>query len=157
MKFTYDDIQKFMKDYLKAYNAYAQSPETTQKMHDYYAPDFEIVHYVAGASTITGRDKFLHLMSSHPSSHEMLTPEDIVVDERRNVVVMLLKTELMDKTTGKIAVKKNYLVHYTLIVDKNNTLKIHRIKFFEEVSAPGEINIPDVFMKDPEMAELFKG
>ena len=157
MKFTYDDIAAFMDNYLKTYNAYAQNPETTQKLYDYYAPDFEIVHFVAGASTVSGRDKFLHLMSSHPSSHETLTAEDTVIDERRNTAVLFLKTEVSDTATGKIMVTKNYLVHYTLIVDENNTLKIKGVKFFDEIMAPGEVDVPEVLMRDSEMVKLFQG
>jgi hypothetical protein len=144
-----------MKEYLDAYAAYAQDPGTTYRMHDYYAPDFQIVHFIAGVKTITGRDNFLHLMSAHPSSYEKLVAEDITVDDRRNVAVMLLKTEITDKTTGKVAVIKHYLVHYQLIVDDNNTLKIKDIKLFDERLAPGVTDVGDIFMKDPEMANLF--
>ena len=155
MEFTYDEITKFMKEYLEAYAAYAQDRGTTHKMHDYYAPDFQIVHFIAGVKTITGRDNFLHLMSAHPSSHEKLVAEDITVDDRRKVAVLLLKTEITDKTTGKVAVTKHYLVHYQLIVDDNNTLKIKDIKLFDERLAPGATDVGDIFMKDPEMANLF--
>ena len=96
-------------------------------------------------------------MSSHPSSHETLTAEDTVIDERRNTAVLFLKTEVSDTATGKIMVTKNYLVHYTLIVDENNTLKIKGVKFFDEIMAPGEIDVPEVLMRDPEMAKLFQG
>ena len=155
MEFTYDEIAKFMKEYLEAYAAYAQNPDTTYQMHDYYAPDFQIVHFIAGVKTITGRDNFLRLMSSHPSSHEKLVAEDITIDDRRKVAVLLLKTEITDKTIGKVAVTKHYLVHYQLIVDENNTLKIKDIKLFDERLAPGATDVGDIFMKDPEMAKLF--
>jgi len=155
MEFTYDNIVKFMKDYFKAYNTYAQDPKTTHRMHDYYAPDFEIIHYVAGANKISGRDKFLRLMSSHPSSHETLTPEDIVVDERRKFSVVLLKTEVVDKQLRKVVVVERYLVHYQLVLDENDTIKIKKILFFREVLPPGTLDTSDVFKKDPEMAALF--
>jgi len=144
-----------MKDYVKAYNAYAQDPKTTHRMHDYYAPDFEIIHYFMGANKISGRDKFLHLMSSHPSSYETLTPEDIVVDERRKVSAMLLKTEVVDKKLGKVVVVERYLVHYQLVLDENSTIKIKKILFFREVLPPGALDTSDVFKKDPEMTALF--
>lgn len=155
MEFKYDDIVKFMKDYFKTYSAYAQDSKTTHRMHDYYAPDFEIIHYVAGVNNISGRDKFLRLMSSHPSSHETLTPEDIVVDERRKITVVLLKTEITEKKTGKIVVVQRYLVHYQLALDENNTIKIKKILFFKEVLPPGTLDFGDVGNRDPEMADLF--
>jgi hypothetical protein len=155
MEFTYDNIVKFMKDYFKAYNKYAQDPKATHRMHDYYAPDFEIIHYVAGANKISGRDKFLRLMSSHPSSYEVLTPEDIVVDDRRKVAVVLLKTEVADRKLGKVVVVERYLVHYQLVLDENNTIKIKKILFFREVLPPGTLDTADVLMRDPEMADLF--
>jgi hypothetical protein len=155
MEFTYDNIVKWMKEYFKAYDKYAQDPKTTHRMHDYYAPDLEMIDYIAGVSKLSSRDEFLRLMSSHPSSHETLTPEDIVVDERRKIVVVLAKTEITDTTTGEVLVVERYLVHYQLVMDESNTVKIRKIVLFKEVLPPGTLDVGDVFMRDPGMADIF--
>lgn len=148
MELTYDNIMKFMQDYFPAYNAYAQDPKTTHRMHDYFAPDFEFIPYVAGLEHTTDRDEFLSIMSSHPSSYETITLEDIVIDERRRVVVVLAKTEVVDRKTGKVVVEKRYLPSYQLRLDENNTIKIKKIQFFWEVMPPGVPEFYDIFGSD---------
>jgi hypothetical protein len=155
MEFVYDDIVQFIRDYFITFTAYAQDPATTDRLHDFYAPDFEIVHYTAAVNDISGRDNFLRLLSAHPSSHETLTPEDIAVDERRKIAAVLVRAEITDRKTGEVLVVKRYLCEYRLIVDESNTLKIKKIVFFEEVLPPGTLDVGDVYMKDPEMADLF--
>ena len=39
MKFTYDEIAQWMEKYFDTYNKYAQNPETTQRMFDYFTED----------------------------------------------------------------------------------------------------------------------
>jgi hypothetical protein len=148
MELTYENILKFMEDYFKAYTAYAQDSKTTHRMHDYFAPDFEFIPYVAGLEHTTDRDEFLSIMSSHPSSYETLTPEDIIIDERRKVVVVLLKTEVVDRKTGKVAVAKSYLPRYQLGLDENDTIKIKKLQFFWEVLPPGALEVHEVFRRD---------
>ena len=155
MEFTYDNVMKFMKKYFEDYVAFAQNPETAHRMHDYLAPEFEFTPYIAGNAQISGRDEFLRLMSSHPSSHESLPPEDIMVDVGRKVVVVLLKAELADSATGEVLVTKSYHVLYQLMLDENNTIKIKKVLFFEEILPPGTLDIGDVFKRDPEIARLY--
>jgi hypothetical protein len=155
LEFTYENIVAFMKDYFKAYTAYAQEPKTVHRMNDYLAPDFEFIPYIAGNARISGRDKFLSLMSAHPSSHETLTPEDIMVDEKRKVVVVLLKAELADSATGELLVAKSYHVLYQLMLDGNKTIKIKKVLFFEEILPPDTLDMGDVFRRDPGIAGLF--
>ena len=155
MELTYDGIVNWMKEYFQAYDKYAQDPATKERMHDCYAPDLIMFDYIAGVKKLTSRDEFLRLMSSHPSSHETLIPEDIVVDEKRKVVVVLAKTEITDLKLGKVVVEARYLVHYQLILDEGNALKIQKIVLFTEVLPPGTLDVGDVFMRDPGMADLF--
>ena len=46
MKPTYEDIVKWMNEYFVTYNAYAQNPETVDRMGDYFTPDVKFVAYV---------------------------------------------------------------------------------------------------------------
>jgi hypothetical protein len=155
MELTYDSITGFMQDYFRDFILYSPSPETTYQMYDYFAPDLEFIPYVAGNRRISGRDDFLRLLSSHPSSLEKLTPEDIMIDERRRIAVVLIKAEICDSATGEVLVAKHYLVSYQLTLDENNTIKIKKILFFEEILPPGKLDIADVFGKDPGMRKLF--
>lgn len=155
MELTYNRIMEFMKDYFKNFSTYAQDTKTAHRMNDYIAPDFEFTPYIAGNAPISGRDEFLRLMSSHPSSLERLTPEDIMVDERRKIAVALLKTEIIDSATGEVLVTKSYHALYQLILDENRTIKIQKILFFEEILPPGTLDVGDVLRRDAGMANLF--
>ena len=148
MELTYDNIMKFMNEYFPAYTAYAQDPKTTHRMYDYFAPDLVFEPYVAGLEHTTDRDEFLSIMASHPSSYETLIPEEIIIDERRGVVVVLLKTEVVDRKTGKVVVTKNYLPRYQLVLDENDTIKIKKLQFFWEVLPPGALEVHEVFRRD---------
>lgn len=148
MELTYDNIVAWMKEYFKAYTAYAQDPKTIHRMYDYFAPDLKFDPYVAGLEHTTDRDEFLNIMASHPTSYETLTPEDIVIDERRKVVVVLLKAEVTDRKTGEVVVRKTYLPRYQLGLDENNTIKIKSLVFFWEVLPPGALEVHEVFRRD---------
>lgn len=156
MEITYDTIVKFMQDYCKDFVAYAQNPETTHHMDAYFAPDVEFVPYTAEAlAPVKGRDKFLQIMTSHPSVKEFIEPEDIIVDEKRNIAVLLLQAKLIDAKTDEVLAGKHYFPLYQLAVDENDTLKIKRILFWEEVLPPGSVDFGDIFRKDPEMRKGF--
>lgn len=140
MELTYDSIVKWMEDYFKAYNAYAQNPETVDRMCDYFTPDVNFIPYVDAFGgperAVTNRDDFFRMFTGHPAVYEKFEPENIMVDERQKVVVALLKVELFDTKTGEVLVRKSYLPRYQLVLDENNTIKIKSILFFWEAMPP---------------------
>lgn len=148
MEITYDTILKYMRDYFKIFNKYGQDPKTIHRLDDYYAPDLEFFPYVAGIGHSTGREEFYRILLSHPSSYEKLTPEEIVVDEKRMMAVVLIKAEISDSRTGEALIKKRYFVLYPLLLDKDNTIKIKKVQLFWEVLPPGALEIDDVFARD---------
>jgi hypothetical protein len=148
MEITYDTILKYMRDYFKIFNKYGQDPKTIHRLDDYYAPDLEFFPYVAGIGHSTGREECYRILLSHPSSYEKLTPEEIVVDEKRMMAVVLIKAEISDSRTGEALIKKRYFVLYPLVLDKNNTIKMKKIQLFWEVLPPGALEISDVFARD---------
>jgi len=149
MELVYDDIVKWMKDYFNVYSNYGQDPKTAHRMNDYFLPDLEFMPYIASLrGPVTSRDDFLRNTTSHPSSYEKLTPEDIAVDERRKVVVALLRLEIIDRKTGEVLVKKSSIAHYQLVLDENKTIKIKKIHFFWQDLPPGTLEVVDVFGKD---------
>ena len=148
MELTYDTIMKYMKDYFETFNKYGQDPKTINRLDDYYAPDVEFSPYVAGIGHSSGRDEFYKILLSHPSGYEKLTPEEIVVDEKQKIAVVLIKAEISDSKTGEILVTKRYFVLYLLVLDENNTIKMKKIQLFWEVLPPGTLEISDVFARD---------
>jgi hypothetical protein len=149
MELTYDNIVKWMKEYYNVYITYGQDPKTAHRMNDYFMPDLEFIPYISSLQgPVTSRDEFLLNTTSHPSSYEALTPEDIAVDERRKVVVALLRLEIIDRKTGEVLVKKSSIAHYQLVLDENNTIKIKRIQFFWQDLLPGTLEVIDVFNRD---------
>ena len=148
MELTYDSIVKYMKDYFEAFNTYGQNPDTIHRMDDYFAPDFEFIPYVATIPRVSGLDSWYRVLLSHPSGCEKLTPEDMVIDERRKVVVVMIKAEILDSKTRELLVTKRYFARYPLVLDENNTIKIKNLQFFWEVLPPGAMEIDDVFDRD---------
>lgn len=143
MKPSYEDIVKWMEGYFSAYNAYAQNPETVNRMSDYFTPDVRFVPYVSAfggpEGAVTNRDAFFRMFTSHSSVYEKFEVEDIVVDERRMVAVALLKVALFDSKTDTVLLRKHYLPRYQLVSDDSNRLKISTILFFWE-SVPPEVD-----------------
>lgn len=149
MELTYDNIVKWMKDYLRVYSEYGKEPATVHRMNDYYTPDLEFITYIGAPSiTTTSRDDFLRHVTPHPSSYERLTPEDITVDERRKVVVVIIKFEAIDRKTGEVLVQERGISQYQLVLDENNAIKIKKVQFFREDLPPGIPRVSDVFKRD---------
>lgn len=148
MNLTYDEILNYMQRYFRDFEAYGQNPDTIRRMDEYFAADFEFIPYVATIQPVKGRDIWYQVLLSHPSGFEKLTPEDLVIDERRQVAVALIKAEILDSTTREVLVTKRYFAHYPLVVDENNGIKIKKLQFFWEVLAPGTLEIDDVFDRD---------
>ena len=148
MTFTYDDIVDYLRVYFEDFNQYGQNPATIHRMDAYFAPDFEFIPYVAWIPRVSGRESWYKVLLSHPSGYEKLTPEDIVIDMKRMVAVVMIKAEISDSKTGELLVTKRYFARYPMAVDENNKLKIKKLQFFWEVLTPGSMEIDDVFDRD---------
>jgi hypothetical protein len=152
VELKYDNILKWMTEYFQVYSTYGQAPETADRMKDYFAPELRFIPYIAGIGGPEGgffsRDEFIRTAKSHPAWYEKLTPEDITIDERRQAVVARFGMEVIDRKTGKIAVKKSGMAHYELILDENDTIKIKTIRFFWEVLPPGVPEFYDLYDDD---------
>lgn len=74
-----------MNEYFVTYNAYAQNPETVDRMGDYFTPDVKFVPYVSafgGAqNAVTNRDDFFRMFTGHPTVYEQFEVENVAVDE----------------------------------------------------------------------------
>ena len=149
MELTYDNINRWMKDYFEVYSTYGQKPETAHRMEDFFTPDLRFIPYIAGIGGPEGgfnsRDEFIQTAKSHTSWYEKLMPEDITIDERRKVVVVIFKMEVVDAEKKEVVVKKSAIAHYQLVLDENDTIKIKTIKFFWEVMPPGVKEFYEIF------------
>jgi hypothetical protein len=145
---TYDVILKWMQDYFRDFNAYGQNPDTIHRMDAYFAPDFEFLPYIAFIEPVKGRDAWYEVLLSHPSGIEVFDPEDIIIDDRRKVVVVKIKTDVKDSETGEVLVTKRYFARYPLVLDENGDIRIKNLEFFWEILPEGAMEIDDVFDRD---------
>jgi hypothetical protein len=116
-------------------------------MDQYFAKDFVFNPYIAYVNKVAGRDEWYKVLTSHPSGIERLTPEDLVIDERRQAFVAQIKTDLIDRDTREVLLTKRYLARYPLI-EEEGRMKIERLDFFWEILPEGAMEIDDVFERD---------
>jgi hypothetical protein len=81
---TYDEIAQWIDEYFAVFNKYGQDPDQIHRMDEYFAKDFVFNPYIAYIGKVSGRDEWYKVLTSHPSGIEVLTPEDIVIDEKRH-------------------------------------------------------------------------
>jgi hypothetical protein len=147
MKLTYDQLVQWIREYFEAFNRYGQDPDEIHRMDDYFAKDFVFNPYIAFVGKVTGRDNWYKVLTSHPSGIERLTPEDLVVDEKRQAFVAQIKTDLIDRDTQELLLTKRYLARYPLVEEEGKT-KIERLDFFWEILPEGSLELDDVFERD---------
>jgi hypothetical protein len=127
MASLYDDIVSFMKEYFPAYSEYGQIPETHRVMDKFYAPD---VCFDDGI--VTSREQWYGMCLKHPAIQDKLTLEHIIVDERQKEVGALLKTQAIDRKSGKVLLELKMNVLYSLKIDGSKDIKIAKVKVFLE-------------------------
>jgi hypothetical protein len=147
MKPTYDEIAAWIERYFDDFNKYGQDPEQIHRMDQYFCKDFVFNPFIAHVGKVAGREDWYKVLTSHPSGVEKLTPEDLVIDEKRQVFVAQIKAELVDRDTQELLLTKRYLARYPL-VEEEGIMKIERLDFFWEVLPAGALEIDDVFERD---------
>ncbi|HLA81741.1 MAG TPA: hypothetical protein VJP78_09035 [Thermoleophilia bacterium] len=147
MTMTYDAMVEWIDEYFEAFNEYGQNPDTIHLMDEYFSKDFVFNPFIAYVGNVAGRDNWYKVLLSHPSGIERLTPEDVVIDERRQAFVAQIKTDLIDRDTQQVLLTKRYLARYPLI-EEDGKMKIERLEFFWEVLPAGALEIDDVFARD---------
>ncbi len=85
MRLTYDQLVQWIGEYFEVFNKYGQDPNEIHRMDEYFAKDFVFNPYIAYVGKVSGRDNWYKVLTSHPSGIERLTPEDLVIDENRQV------------------------------------------------------------------------
>jgi len=144
---TYDEIAAWVDEYFAAFDKYGQDPDLIHHMDKYFSKDFVFNPYIAQVGKVAGREQWYKVLTSHPSGVEKLTPEDVLIDERRQAFAAQIKAEIKDRDTGEVLVTKRYFARYPL-VEEEGVMKIARLDFFWEVLPPGAREIDDVFERD---------
>src|SRR4030067_668229 len=144
MALTYEELARYIDAYFAEFNAYGQDPGNIHRMDEYFSKDFVFNPYIAHVGKVAGRDNWYKVLLSHPSGIEKLTPEDLVIDERRQAFVAQIKTDLIDRDTQQVLLTKRYLARYPLI-EEDGKMKMDRLEFFWEVLPAGALEIDDVF------------
>jgi len=127
MESTYDDIVSFMKEYFPAYSEKGQIAETQKVMDKFYAPDITFDDGV-----ITSREQWYKACLSHPAVQDKITLEHLFVDEKQKEAGALVKTQAIERVSGRVLLEIKMNVLYSLKIDKNKDIKIISIKVFLE-------------------------
>jgi hypothetical protein len=147
MNLTYDQLAAWIDEYFAEFNTYGQNPAEIHRMDEYFSKDFVFNPYIAYVGKVAGRDNWYKVLTSHPSGIEVLTPEHVVIDERKQEFVAQIKTDLVDRDSKEVLLTKRYLARYPLI-EEDGKLKIERLDFFWEILPEGALEIDDVFQRD---------
>jgi hypothetical protein len=140
MELMYDDIVRFMKEYFPAYSEKGQIPETHHVMDNFYAPDI-----VFDEGIITSREQWYKACLSHPAMQDKITLEHLFVDERQKEAGALVKTQAIERASGKVLLEIKMNVLYSLKLDKNKEIKISHIKVFLESNPQKSAQLMQVY------------
>jgi hypothetical protein len=127
MESKYKRITRFMEEYFPAYSQDGQIAETYHVMDKFYAPDL-----CFDDGVVTSREQWYGRCLAHPAIQDKLAVEHLLIDVRQLEVGALLKTQAIERATGKVLVELKMNVLYTLSVDRNNDLSIKKVKVFLE-------------------------
>lgn len=147
MQMTYEQMAEWIDRYFEEFNKYGQDPNEIHRMDEYFSKDFVFNPYIAYVGKVHGRDDWYKVLTSHPSGIEVLTPEEVIIDERRQEFVAQIRTDLVDRDTQEVLLSKRYLARYPLI-EEEGVMKIERLEFFWEILPEGALEIDDVFERD---------
>ena len=127
MTSTYDDIVRFMKEYFPAYSEKGQVAETQAVMDRFYAPDI-----VFDDGVITSREQWYQACLSHPAVQDRITLEHLFIDEKQKEAGALVKTQAVERASGKVLVEIRMNVLYSLKIDEKKDIRIKHVRVFLE-------------------------
>lgn len=133
MESLYGDIVHFMEEYFPAYSQYGQILETQHLMDKFYAPELSFDEGVVGS-----RQQWYERCLAHPAVQDRLTLEHLFVDEKQKEAGALLKTQAIERATGKVLLELKMNVLYNLKIDSNKDIKITKVRVFLQ-GAPSKI------------------
>jgi hypothetical protein len=123
----YDEIMSFMNEYFPAYSQYGQVAETHRVMDKFYAPELSFP-----ADGVTSREQWYKRCLAHPTVQDRLSLEHLYIDEKQNEVGALLKTQAVDRATGKVLLELKLNAFYRIKRDTDKAIKITQVRVFVE-------------------------
>lgn len=128
MESMYDNIIRFMNEYAKAYSEYGQVAETHHVMDKFYAPELSF------DDMVTSREQWYESCLNHPEIQDKLTVEHLFIDEKQNEVGALLKTQAIERATGKVLLELRMNALYNLKIGDDRDIKITKVRVFLETN-----------------------
>lgn len=123
----YNKILRFFEDYVATYSEYGQDAETINMMDKYYASDLSFPE-----DMVSDRDQWYKRCLNHPDVLDKLTIERCIIDDRKNEVSAILKTEAIERATGNVLMELRMSALYKLLIDENWDIKIIEVMIFLE-------------------------
>ncbi|HEY94496.1 MAG TPA: hypothetical protein G4O15_06110 [Dehalococcoidia bacterium] len=128
MESRYDEITRFMNEYVKAYSEYGQIAESHSVMDKFYAPELSF------DDMVTSREQWYETCLSHNHVQDKLTLEHLFIDEKQNEVGALLTAQAIERATGKVLLEIKMNTLYNLKTDENGEFKIIKARVFLETN-----------------------
>lgn len=123
----YNKMLQFFEDYVATYSKYGQDVETINIMDEYYAPDLSFPE-----DMVTGREQWYKRCLNHPDVLDKLTIERCMIDDKKNEVSAILKTQAIDRATGTELMELRMSALYKLRIDDKQNIRITEVKIFLE-------------------------
>ena len=137
MELTYENMKAFMENYCKDYSQWCNDSESISKLDQYWAPDFVSIAYmhlegIPYPFVLGNRKEFkAFIRKGHVEIWETLVPVEIIIDERSNKAVTLIKIEKKERSSGKVFVS-DAMALYELILDEQKEIKVKSLKIFTD-------------------------
>jgi hypothetical protein len=137
----YAEIVRFMEEYFPAYSQFGQTTETQYIMDKFYDPKLSF-----DDGLVTSREQWYVRCLAHPAVQDMLTIEHLCVDEKQKEAVALLKTQAIDRVSGKVLIELKLNVLYKLKFENVNDIKITNIRVYIEPNPPKISRLAQLYM-----------
>jgi hypothetical protein len=151
MEFTHENVKKWLEDYFQEFNRSNGDPATVPNMEKYFTPDLVFTSYILGVKRPDDRAGLLGTMV-HPGLIEELEPEEIIIDEERQSVAVILRVQFTDKHDGTVFPVAHNCAIYDLVPDAENNLQIKKITYYTEPRPPEDPDIKALMKKYREEA-----
>ena len=123
----YNRILRFFEDYVATYSEYGQDADTINMMDTYYASDLSFPE-----DMVIGREQWYKRCLNHPDVLDKLAIERCIIDDRKNEISAILRTEAIDRGTGKLLMELRMSALYKLRIDDKQNIRITEVRIFLE-------------------------
>jgi len=138
MKLKYEDMVTFMQQYCRDYSQWCNDLEAIPKLEQYYTSDFSTKAYMHLQGRpypfVANLDQFKNFIARNHIDilhEEKLFPIEILIDERKNKAIMVLKVKKTVKSSSEVF-DFDAIALYQLALDENNSLKIKSLEIITD-------------------------